>query len=146
MPLLRHFLRTSNCADGEGLLHKACVDCEPAAIQLLLVCLKVRTNRRTRRSYADVQAALQLAVRPQWLRRLARGMFSVYKALELLPTKILPLLMKTICDCRDKNTCNMTRKNIHLFSVYQYTCTCFSCIYIYTVVLHVMHQTIILQG
>ena len=89
MPLVRHFLRSSNCKDGYDVLKKACVDAEPAAIQLLLVCTKIRANRRTRRSYEQVQAALSGPTKPRWLSRLAKGLFSVYKALEKLLNRIL---------------------------------------------------------
>ena len=84
MPLVRHFLRTSRCKDGDSLLRRACLDGEPGAVQLLLLALKVRANRRTRRSFDVVRDALSRSSRPRWLSRLAKQLYSLYQVLSLL--------------------------------------------------------------
>ena len=84
MPLVRHFLRTSRCQDGDAVLQRACNDGEPGAVQLLLLALKVRSNRRTRRTFDVVRASLSRTTRPRWLSRLAKQLFSLYRVLSLL--------------------------------------------------------------
>ena len=84
MPLLRHFLRTSNCSDGMAVLRKAVVDGEPSAVQLLLLCTKVRANRRTRRNFQQVADAMRVQPVPRWLSRLAKQMFNLYQLLTLM--------------------------------------------------------------
>ena len=84
LPLMRHFLRTSACPDGDALLRKACVDGEPAAVQLLVLALKIRANRRTRRSFSDVVDNMDKSSRPRWLRELVGHLFSLYNLLVLM--------------------------------------------------------------
>ena len=64
LPLMRHFLRTSNCSCGFDVLRKACEDGEPGAVQILLLAIKIRANRRTRRTFGTVRSALQAANAP----------------------------------------------------------------------------------
>ena len=81
MPLMRHFLRSTTYGDGFLLLDAACVQGEPAAVQLLLVALRVRRNPRSRRTFHQVSSALQLAAKPRWLVTLARKLFALYSVL-----------------------------------------------------------------
>ena len=81
MTLVRHFLRTAIIDSGEALVRKACDDGEPAAIQLLLLGLKVRVNKRTRRTFAHVRSALRLEERPRWLRVLMKRLYALYNCL-----------------------------------------------------------------
>ena len=84
MPLVRHFLRSTNFSDGFPLLDAACNLGEPAAVQLLLLCLKVRNNPRTRRTFAHVCRALAQAKKVRWLNVLARHIHAIYANLRAM--------------------------------------------------------------
>ena len=82
--LLRHFLRSTNFQDGEGILHAACALGEPAAVQILLLGLKIRANPRTRRTFRTVVRAMRQSARPRWLNVLGRHLYGLYCNLGLL--------------------------------------------------------------
>ena len=84
MSLLRHFLRTGIVTDGHTIVRMACDDGEPAAVQLLVLCLKIRANPRTRRTFDSVTNALRSGQRPRWLTKLERHLFSLYRLLSAM--------------------------------------------------------------
>ena len=101
MSLVRQFLRSAPLREGRDLLVAACTNCEPAAIQLLLLALKSRANKRTRRSYSAVCSALAEQDPPKWLGVLEQQLFSLYSCLRriCIPTKHKP-----------RNTMNLSRR------------------------------------
>ena len=81
LDLLRHFLRTSNFRDPNCLMQKAVENGDPGAVQMLLLCIKVRANHRTRRTWVAVRGAYRSTARPRWYNKLAKQMFNLYRLL-----------------------------------------------------------------
>lgn len=94
MPLLRHFLRTSSCKSGLEVIKKACRDGEPGAISIILLAVKVRGNRRTRRTFQQVRDAALLARPPRWFTVLSKQIGRLYD------------LLKSMCVPRVKRATN----------------------------------------
>lgn len=84
MPLLRHFLRSSRCANGADVLRRACADGEPGAISLVLLAIKLRSNRRTRRTFIQVQATYGLNKLPRWYTVLSNQLWRLYTLMHSL--------------------------------------------------------------
>ena len=55
---MRHFLVRSDCQSGQDVVNKACTDVEPGSIALLLLAVKIRANRETRRTFQQVARAM----------------------------------------------------------------------------------------
>ena len=96
--LLRHLLRSTNFTSGDNVLDAACNLGEPAAVQLVLLGLKVRNNPRTRRSFAAVLRAFRKAKKPTWYRVLKSHLFALYSSLRSLciPTSHRPTTCMTL--------------------------------------------------
>ena len=64
------------------MVRKAVRDGEPGAVALLLLALKVRCNKRTRRNFAAVRRAFNDPVQPRWFTVLQKQVWRLYGLLK----------------------------------------------------------------
>ena len=92
MVLLRHYFRSRQPRTGKDVLRDAAVLHEPGAKQLVLFALQLRSNTRSRRSYAQVVAQARSRRHANWYERLAKTLMGLFQVCRKQCVPIAPVV------------------------------------------------------
>ena len=76
---IRQYLAQNARKDMEAVLQDAAIFKDPGAVALLDFLLRLRVNRRSRRTLEEVEHACTVAQRPRWLTVLQKNLWNLYR-------------------------------------------------------------------